>query len=142
MLRKISRTSQNVLEVEFTFDVEDTMVNASGVEQNFGLTTTLAGVFDIAEIPPGATILAGHVVTEEAFDTAGYDIKIGDADDDDRYLGSTDRAAAGITELVPTGYVTTGQKLRLTYASDDACTAGRMTIRALFSLAGRASEVS
>lgn len=137
-----TRSGQEVLEAEFSFNVEDTMVNTSGVEQNFGLTTTLAGIFDIIDLPPGAVVVGGHVVTEETFDTAGYDIKIGDVDDDDRYLTSTDKAATGLTPLVPTGYVGTGQKVRFTFASDDACTTGRMTIRVQYIITDRADIVN
>lgn len=136
-----ARGAQYVLEAEFAFNVEDTMVNTAGTEQNFGLTTTLAGIFDVIKLPPGAVVVGGSVTTEEAFDTAGYDVKIGDATDDDRYLASTDRAAAGQTALVPTGYVgQTGEDIRFTFASDDANTTGRMVIRVEYIITNRINE--
>jgi hypothetical protein len=143
MLRTLSRYGQPVLEAEFTFDVEDTMAHAvTGVVQDFG-TVALAGIFDIIDLPPGAFVLGGHVATEEVFDAASYAVKIGDAVDDDRYLASTDVKAAGaMTALVPTTFVGTGGKVRMTYAAGDVCTTGRITVRVQYIITGRAEVVN
>lgn len=136
-----TRTAQWPLVAEFTFNFDDTMVTTTGTTVDFG-KVSLAGVVDIIPLPPGATVIGGEVVVTTAFDTAGFDIKVGDSTDDDRYLTSTDVKAAGRTALVPTGYVGTGQNIRLTFASDDVCTAGKATVRVMYTVAERSNEVS
>jgi hypothetical protein len=136
-----TRTAQWPLSAEFTFNFDDTMVTTTGTTVDFG-KVSLAGIVDIIPLPIGATVIGGEVVVHTAFDTAGFDVKIGDSTDDDRYLASTDVKAAGVTALVPTGYVGTGQNIRLTFASDDVCTTGKATVRILYVVEGRSNEVS
>lgn len=137
---KASRTAQNVMEAEFSFNVEDTMVNVSGVSQDFG-TVTLTGAFDIINLPTNAVVLSGSVVTEEVCDTASFAVTIGDSSSANRYLASTDVKAAGLVALTPTGYVNTGGlNLRLTYTTADVCTTGRITVRIEYIVVGRANE--
>lgn len=139
---KATRTAQYVMEAEFTFSFDDTMINASGTEQDFG-KVALSGAFDIINLPPGSVVVGGSVTTDTAFDTAGYDVIIGDATDTDRYMATADLKGAGTAVLVPTGYVNaTGANLRLSYTSDDVCTTGKMTVRVLYITTGRANEVN
>jgi hypothetical protein len=146
MTAKIAaRTAQWPLAAEFTFNFDDTMKDTAGVTRDFG---SLAGgssaatfyAFEPIPLPVGATVIGGHVVTDTAFDTAGYDVKVGDSASVDRYLGSTDKKGTGLTELVPTGYVGVGENLRVSVSTDDACTTGKMTVRVLYTIANRANE--
>lgn len=139
---KITRGAQWPLVAEFTLNFNDTMLNTAGVSKDFGATTVAAtNSFDIINLPYGAVVIGGDVVTETAFDSAGFDITVGDATTADRYLASTDRAAAGRTALVPTGYVSDGAAVRISVQCDDACTAGKATVRVLYTIRNRTNEV-
>ena len=137
-----ARTSQYTMTSEFYFEFDDTVVNADGTTVDFGKATTGADGIqaDIINLPTGAVILSGSVVREEAFDTAGYTVEIGDASNDDEYLTATDLKAAGITALVPTGKRSAGP-LRLTINNVDACTTGKCAVRVTYMIPGRANEV-
>lgn len=138
-----SRTAQYPLVAEFTFNFDDTMVNSAGNTVDFGAANAggAAGIFEIIPLPPGATVIGGSVTTDTAFDTAGYDVTIGDSTTADRYLASTDKKALGFTALTPTGYIGTGQNIRLAFSSDDVCTTGVMTVRIEYVIANRSSEI-
>lgn len=144
MSKKIpNRTLQWPLVAEFSFNFDDTMVNTAGNTVDFGKTNAggAAGAFDVIPLPPGAVVIGGSVTTDVAFDTAGFDVKIGDSTTDDRYLGSTDLKGTGFQALTPTGFAGTGQNIRFTFSSDDTCTTGKMTIRVMYIVQGRSNEV-
>ena len=61
---KATRQAQYVLAAEFTFNFDDTLVNTSGAEVDGGKTNTAATSVDIIELPYGATIVGGEVVTK------------------------------------------------------------------------------
>lgn len=136
-----SRGAQYPLVAEFTFNFDDTMVDVAGVTKDF--KTVGSAVFDVANIPQGAVITGGEVITETAVTGAtAYNISVGDSGSATRYLGATDKVAAGRTELVPTGYRTDGANLRLTVAPTVAnATAGKVTVRVEFVIADRVNEV-
>lgn len=142
----MERYSQDVRSAYFRWTNADTMVDAvSGVEKTFGLGLTAAGgVFDVIELPPGAIVVGGSVTRLVAFDTAGYDIVVGDATDDDEYLTTGDLKALGTTALVPTGIPVPegGQKIRLTFSTDDTCTTGSAILRVDYIVLNRAGEVA
>ena len=123
------RGAQEVLVAEFTFTIGDTMVNAAGAADAFA--TVAAHVFDIIPQEAGMIGVGGDVVTETAFvGPTAYNVKVGDATTDNRYLGTTDKVAAGRTALVPTGFVSTGEAIRLTVTPTVAvATAGKLTVR-------------
>lgn len=137
-----TRTSQPVMEASFTFRFDDTMVNTAGNEVDFGKVNLggAAGAFDIINLPENAVVVGGEVVTEAAFDTASYNILVGDAAVPGRYHASADRKAVGRVALTPTGAYS-ASNLRLTFTSADVCTAGKMTIRVQYIQPGRACEV-
>ena len=139
---KATRQAQYVLAAEFTFNFDDTLVNTSGAGVDGGKTNTVATSVDIIELPYGATIVGGEVVTETAFDAATFNVTVGDSGSANRYLGTTDRKGAGRTALVPTGYVGEGQAVRLTFTAADVCTTGKMTVRVLYTVEGRGNENS
>lgn len=135
-----TRGQQYPLAAEFTFNTADTMVNASGTLATFAVAQ--ANVFDIFNFPVGAILTGGEVVTETAVTgSTAYNIKFGDATTDNRYLGTTDRVAAGRTALVPTGYVSDGGNLRLTVTPTVAdATAGKVTVRIMYVIRNRVNE--
>lgn len=138
---KATRTAQKVMEAEFTFSIGDTMVNTAGAADAFA--TVGSHVFDVIGLPPGATVVGGEVVTDTAFQgSTAYNVSVGDSGSATRYLGATDKTSAARTALVPTGYIGQGEAIRLTVAPTVAtATAGKITLRVLFSVLGRANEV-
>lgn len=137
-----ARTAQTVLSAEFTFNFDDTMVNTSGASDNF--KTVASHVFDVMPLPYGAVVVGGDVVTETAVTgSTAYNVSVGDATSATRYLGATDRVAAGRTALVPTGFVSTGEDVRVTVAPTVAtATAGKVTVRVEYIMKNRANEVT
>jgi hypothetical protein len=137
-----SRTVQWPLAADFTFSFDDTMTPAAGgADVDFGATNTSATTVVVIPLPPGATVIGGSVDTTVAFDAATFNVTVGDADDPDRYLGTTDVKAVGSEPLVPTGYVGTGQNIELTFNAADVCTTGTATVRVEYVVAGRSNEV-
>jgi hypothetical protein len=135
-----TRGAQYPLVAEFTFNFDDTMVDVDGVLKDF--KTVGSTVVDAINLPTGAIVIGGEVVTETAVSTSSaYNIKVGDSNDDDRYLTVTDCAAAGRTALVPTGYVGNGEQIRVTVAPTDAdATAGKVTVRVQYIVRNRVNE--
>jgi orotate phosphoribosyltransferase len=139
---KITRTAQWPLVAEFTFNFDDTMTSTAGASKDFGKTTVAeTNSFDIINLPYGAVVIGGEVATETAFDTAGLDITVGDSASGTRYLASTDVKGAGRVALVPTGYVSDGGSVRISVQCDDVCTAGKATVRVMYTIRNRSNEV-
>ena len=136
-----ARTAQDVLCAEFTFNFDDTMVSVAGAEVDFGKTNIAATSFEVAPLPAGATVVGGSLAVTTAFDTASYAVTVGDATTANRYLASADRKAVGYTPLVPTGFVSTGEKIRVGITNADVCTTGKATLRLEYVSAGRTGEV-
>lgn len=136
-----ARGAQYPLVAEFTFNFDDTMVDTSGASKDFA--TVGDNVFDVINLPVGAVVTGGEVVTETAVaGSTAYNVKVGDSNDDDRYLGATDRVAAGRTALVPTGYVSVGEQIRVTVSPTvAAATAGKVTVRVQYIVRHRTNEV-
>lgn len=137
-----TRGVQTPLTAEFVVNVvTDTMVNTSGVEDGFATVAT--HVFDAINLPIGAVVVGGEVVTETAVTgSTAYNITVGDATSANRYLGATDRVAAGRTALVPTGYVSNGEQVRVTVAPTvAAATAGKFVVRVSYVVRNRVCEV-
>lgn len=136
-----SRTAQYPLCAEFEFNFDDTMKNTSGALVDFGKTNIAASVFDMINVPEGAVIIDGEVVTDVAFDAATYTIAVGDSAVANRYLTATDKKGVGRTALVPTGHRTEGKNLRVTVTAADVCTTGKATVRIQYVIRDRAQEV-
>lgn len=142
---KATRTSQRPLVARFTWNFDDTMVNSAGNSVDFGAANAggAAGIFDVINLPVGAVVIGGSLVVETAFDTAGYDVTVGDSASATRYLGSTDVKGTGVTALVPTGYRNTGGlNLRMAFASDDVCTTGKAHLTVEYIIEGKSEEVT
>ena len=138
---KASRTAQWPLVATFSWNFDDTMLNVAGASDEF--KTAAAHVFDVIPLPPGATVIGGDFTVETTFATVStYAVIIGDADVTNRYLGTSDYKAAARTALVPTGYVGTGQQIRVTVTpTGSAATAGRATLRVEYVVNNRSNEV-
>ena len=149
-----TRTAQELLTAEFTFNFSDTMVDTTGVLYNLSGAATAGGAtqlpavastrtFEIIKLPPNAVVVGGSYQVLTTFDTAGYDVAIGDAGSATRYLTATDVKTAGAnpTALTLTGYATTdaNKNIRAQIATDDECTAGKMTIRVQYIIVDRAT---
>jgi hypothetical protein len=138
-----TRTAQTPSVAEFLFNFNDTMVNTAGNTVDFGAANLggAAGSFDILGLPIGAIVVGGRIITTVAFDTAGYDVILGDSVDTDRYHATADLKGLGTVALLTPGYFTIGNKLRLNFTSDDVCTTGQMLIQVEFIIRGRGGEV-
>ena len=137
-----TRGAQYVMESEFAFNFDDTMVSSTGVELDFGKTNIVSTVFEVMNLPAGAVVLSGSLTVETAFDTASYSVAVGDTAVANRYLAAADRKAVGVTNLVPTGYRGDGENLRVTIVNADVCTTGKATLRVQYITTGRANEVN
>lgn len=139
-----TRGAQEVLNASFVFNFDDQMVPVSGgtaiagtTRVDFGKTNIIATAFDVINIPLDAVIISGELVVETAFDTASYAVIIGDSATTNRYLTTADRKAAARTALVPTGYRSLGEPLRITITNADVCTTGKATVRIQYVIHGR-----
>src|SRR5574343_1174404 len=115
---RAARAAQWLLESEFTFDIAggDQMTNTSGAVIPFN--AAFGTVYDALKLPRGATIHSGSVTVNTASDdSVSATLAVGDSADATRYLGATTIAAPGTTPLVPTGYVGSGEDIRLTIAN-------------------------
>ncbi len=144
-----ARGAQYVMEAEFVFNFDDTMVPISGgtaisgtTEVDFGKTNIVSTVFDVINLPADAVVLAGSLTVETAFDTASYSVAVGDSVTPARYLAAADRKALGVTNLVPTGYRGDGENLRVSSVNADVCTVGKATLRVQYITTSRSNEVN
>jgi hypothetical protein len=135
-----SRGAQYPLVAEFTFNFDDTMVDINGALKDFKTVGTT--VVDAINLPTGAVVIGGEVVTEKAVTgSTAYNVSVGDSGNATRYLSATDRVTAGRTALVPTGYVGNGEQIRVTVAPTVAdATAGKVTVRVQYIVRNRVNE--
>lgn len=135
-----TRGAQWPLTAEFVINLTDTVVNTSGAEEAIG--TVGSHVFDAIKLPVNAIVVGGAVTTEvAATGPTALNISVGDSTNATRYLGATDRVAAGRTALVPTGYVGNGEDLRVTVAPTVAvATAGKISVHVQYIIRNRVTE--
>lgn len=135
-----TRGMQYPLFAEFTFNFSDTMVDIAGVTKDFAVVGTT--VVDAINLPVNAIVVSGSVTTETAVAGAtAYNVSVGDSASTTRYLGVTNRVAAGTTPLVPTGYVSLGEQIRVTVTPTVAdATAGKVTVRVEYIIRNRVNE--
>lgn len=159
-----SRTAQYPLLAEFSFSFNDYVTDSVDlVKKTFGSSVALADpagavsgltapaglVFDAVNLPLGATIVGGDVIVETAFAGvgAGATLSLGIAGSTTALVNAMDldAAAAGSrTALTLTAplLANAGQALRLTTAGLTAggATAGKVRVRVLYTIDGRAME--
>jgi hypothetical protein len=134
-----SRGAQYVLSADFTFNFDDTMVATDGSTQDFGVSNTASTAWDIINLPEGAVVVGGAIVTETAFSDA-FTVTLGDSATPARYLSSTAITSAGLKAITPTGYRGKGENLRLTATASAAETSGKATVRVDFIIPDRVNE--
>lgn len=140
---KKTPSAQWPLRASFEFDtataVNDQMVATDGILSNF---KTDAKAFDIVPLPFGAQVIGGEVVVKVASDVVTtHTVAVGDSALATRYLAATSIKAAARTPLVPTGYVSLGEALRITIAATGGGgTVGKVQLMVEFVLQGRANE--
>jgi hypothetical protein len=137
-----TRSAQWPLVAEFVFNWDDTLVDINGAVVD--LKTAGSKTFDAIPLPPGAIVQGGEVVVETAYaGSTTAPVTIGDSGSAARYLGSTSLMAAARTALVPTGYVSQGENIRLVFAPTGAvATAGKVSVKVSYVIRNRANEVN
>ena len=135
-----TRGMQYPLYAEFTFNFDDTMVDIAGATKDF--LTVGSTVVDAINLPYNAVLVSGSVTTETAVGgSTAYNISVGDLASATRYLSATNRVTAGATALVPTGYVSAGEQLRITVTpTAAAASAGKVTVRIEYIIRNRVNE--
>lgn len=96
-----------------TKDINRQCVMSALLTLDFGVGGNMAGLSGSAQaafsMPPNCIVTGGAVVTRTAVNSATSDvISVGDALSANRYLNAANIHAAGISALVPTGYLTPG----------------------------------
>lgn len=141
--------AQTVLAADFTFGY--TTGGSDGVASDGILATNAAvvlvsaaaaTVFDVLNLPLNAQVIGGDIDKLIAVaTTATATLAVGDSAVANRYLAANDLKTAGRVALVPTGYLSAGEPLRLTIANADATgTAGKCKVTVMFTIAGRITE--
>lgn len=140
-LLKKNRAAQWPLYQEFTFTMADTMVDTAGATN--ALNVVGSKTYDVAGLPPGAVVIGGElVVGVVSNDATTATVAVGDSTSATRYLGATTIKTAARTPLVPTGYNSLGEDLRITIANGTGgATTGTVTVRVGYVIAGRCNEV-
>lgn len=141
---KETRSAQFVMNAAFTYDIStaDTLANTAGVVTAIGFVVG-AQAFDVIKLPLGARVIGGSlIVTTVSNDAGTTTLSVGDSGSATRYLGATTVKSAARTALVPTGYLGTGEDIRITLANGSGgATTGKITVEVNFVIDGRANEV-
>jgi hypothetical protein len=143
-LLKAARTAQYPLMAEFTFNFDDTAVDTvAGTTKTFGSTFGQSMVFDALGLPPNANVIGGELVVETAWATStAATISVGDSGSATRYASAVDLKTAARTALTLTGFRGAGENIRLAVNATVAnATAGKATVRVLYTVQNRSSEV-
>ncbi len=134
--------AQTLLVADFTFDISaaDTMLNTSAVATAFSAAS--GTVYDIYTLPVGSRVVGGDLdVVAVSDDTGTSTITVGDSASATRYLGSTSLKSQARTALVPTGYISLGEAIRITVANQNGnATVGKVKIQTAFIIEGRVTE--
>lgn len=91
-------------------------------------------------LPAGAVVTGGAAIVDTAFDAATATLNIGDATTANRYKANVNIATAGLTALVPTGYVSNGAPIAVVPTFADAVTVGSLRLQVTYVMGGRANE--
>ncbi|MCG3177616.1 MAG: hypothetical protein MOGMAGMI_02590 [Candidatus Omnitrophica bacterium] len=141
-LLKATRNAQWPLMAEFTFNFDDTMVDINGVTKDF---KTFGGnpVVDAINLPANANVIGGELVVETPYaSTTVATVSVGDSASATRYGSAINLMSAARTALTLTGFRGAGENLRLTFNLTVAnATAGKATVRVLYTIQGRSNEV-
>lgn len=113
------------------------------VELTFANLADTATPVSAIKLPYGAQVIGGAVIVDTAFNTGTSAVlDVGDSTTGNRYKNDVDLKTAGVTALVPTGYVSDGADILVTPALvGTAATAGKVRVQVTYVIAGRAHEV-
>ena len=95
------------------------------------------------DLPVGAVILSGQLITTEAWNSTTSDVMdVGDASSATRYLTDGNiRALGARVPMVPTGFISTGEGLRVTWTSGGGTpTTGKVRLEVEYYIKGRATS--
>ena len=129
---------------EFTFNFDDTAVDTvAGTTKTFGSTFGQSLVLDAIPLPPNATVIGGEIIVETAYATStAATLSVGDSVSATRYASAVDIKTAARTALTLTGFRGAGENVRLAVNATVAnATAGKVTVRVLYTVQNRTSEV-
>lgn len=93
------------------------------------------------DMPPNSVILSGQLITTEAWNSTTSDVMdVGDATSATRYLTDGNiRAAGARVPLVPTGFISTGEGLKVTWTSGGGTpTTGKVRLEVMYFTKDRA----
>lgn len=135
-----ARVAQYPLVAEFTFNFNDTIKATDGVVKAFNAASLVA---DIVDLPMGAVVIGGEVVVEVADSVSTtWTLSLGDAASATRHANAVSLKSAGRTSLTLTGY-RGSETIRATLAATGtAPTGGKVTVRVMYVITGRANEVN
>jgi hypothetical protein len=137
-----ARTAQYVLEAEFVFNFGDNMLDINGVSHNFSDVQT-SSIFELIPLPPNSTVVGGELSVDVALvGPTAATLSLGDSSSATRYASAVSLLSAGRTALTLTGFIT-DLNIRGTLSETVAvATAGKVTVRVLYTVLNRSQEVS
>lgn len=144
-LKKASRGAQYLKMSEFIFSFNDTGVDAvAGTTKGFGTTIAENLVMDIVNLPVGAIVHSGELLTEiQGVGPTAYTAAIGTSGGTALLAATTLLSAVGTKVAFTTTGITgnDGQNIRITMASTvAAATAGKFRVRVFWSLDNQVNE--
>lgn len=143
-LLKSSRSAQWPLVQEFVLNFDDTMVDIGGTTRGAALALLSNADLRAFPMPPGAVLIGGEIVVETAFvGPTAATISVGDTNSATRHASAVDLKTAARTALTLTGYRNaTGDDILIRLNTTVAvASAGKVTVRVMYTVAGRSCEV-
>lgn len=143
---KTNRGLQYPLMAEFTFNYNDDMLDTSGVSRTFGSGAVLTNAdFKGFFLPVGGTLVGGEIIVETAYGGAtAATLSVGDLGLATRYATTVDIKTAARTALTLTGLRAVdgaGDVILRVSTTVAVATAGKVTVRILYTIQNRANEV-
>lgn len=137
-----TRSAQYPLVQEYVFNFDDQTVDINGVTKDF---KTFGGnpVFDMFTVPFGAQVMGGDIVVEQAYaGPTAATLSVGDSGSATRYANAVDLKTVARTALTLPAAMAGGLDVRGTMNLTVAdATAGKVRVRFMYTLEGRANEV-
>lgn len=106
------------------------------------LTTDTASAV-VMDLPPNSVVISGRLVTTEAWNSTTSDVMdVGDATSATRYLSNGNiRTLGAVVALVPTGFISTGEGLKVTWTSGGGTpTTGKVRLEVMYFVVGRSQS--
>lgn len=126
-----------------TKDANRQMPLYAAVDISFSDLTSGAASTVAIDLPPNSVIIQGRLVTTQAWNSTASDVMdVGDATSATRYLTDGNiRALGAIVALVPTGFISTGEGLKVTWTSGGGTpTTGKVRLEVMYFVVGRSQS--